>query len=558
MTVSASLALGFTAPERSEGTNVLLIVLSGAVLLLGATLRERAEAQRRLAEQEHISEAERARRTLLEERARIARELHDVVAHHMSVITVQADSAPYRIAEMPQEAREEFGSIAAAARESLTEMRRLLGVLRSETTRGERAPQPGLERLEQLVEATVRAGVPTELDLALPGAENGPEAGDGAGRGDGAGAAGADAPAPTVTLSAYRIVQEALANVVRHAPGARTRVSVTVPDEDWLSVVVVNGASPEPEAAPLETTGTGHGLVGMRERVRLVGGSLQVGALPDGGFRVAARLPLHPPPRPLRPDRTTRPLPGPTCGTRSGTGPASTHPTRGTPAPPRPYDPTVWKALPRMNGIGTSGVPPTGRVTRLVIVDDQAMVRAGFAALLAAQSDIDVVGEAPDGAAGVELCRRVHPDVVLMDVRMPRLDGLEAAEQLLDPPPPGVTHRPKVLMLTTFDVDDYVYEALRLGASGFLLKDAPPADLIAAVRVVAEGEALLAPSVTRRLIAEFARQRAGNGPLRGRAPRRPDYGSRHSPNGRPRCWSSWPADGPTPRSPRSSCWPSRR
>ncbi|WP_432107896.1 sensor histidine kinase [Streptomyces sp. AA1529] len=302
VTVSASLALGFTAPERSEGTNVLLIVLSGAVLLLGATLRERAEAQRRLAEQEHISEAERARRTLLEERARIARELHDVVAHHMSVITVQADSAPYRIAEMPQEAREEFGSIAAAARESLTEMRRLLGVLRSETTRGERAPQPGLERLEQLVEATVRAGVPTELDLALPGAENGPEAGDGAGRedgaerGDGTGAAGADAPAPTVTLSAYRIVQEALANVVRHAPGARTRVSVTVPDEGWLSVVVVNGASPEPEAAPLETTGTGHGLVGMRERVRLVGGSLQVGALPDGGFRVAARLPLHPPP----------------------------------------------------------------------------------------------------------------------------------------------------------------------------------------------------------------------------------------------------------------------
>ncbi|MEU3190482.1 response regulator transcription factor [Streptomyces sp. NPDC006992] len=170
-----------------------------------------------------------------------------------------------------------------------------------------------------------------------------------------------------------------------------------------------------------------------------------------------------------------------------------------------------------MNVIGASGVSPTGRVTRLVIVDDQAMVRAGFAALLTAQSDIDVVGEAPDGAAGVELCRRAHPDVVLMDVRMPRLNGLEAAEQLLDPPP-GVTHRPKVLMLTTFDVDDYVYEALRLGASGFLLKDAPPADLIAAVRVVAEGEALLAPSVTRRLIAEFARQRSGSGPRRGRPP----------------------------------------
>ncbi|MCG7526631.1 response regulator transcription factor [Streptomyces sp. OfavH-34-F] len=142
---------------------------------------------------------------------------------------------------------------------------------------------------------------------------------------------------------------------------------------------------------------------------------------------------------------------------------------------------------------------------RVIVVDDQAMVRAGFAALLAAQADIDVVGEAPDGRQGVEVSRRVHPDVVLMDVRMPEMDGLAAARALLDPPS-GVVHVPRVLMLTTFDVDDYVYEALRAGASGFLLKDAPPADLIAAVRVVAAGDALLAPSVTRRLIADFARQ----------------------------------------------------
>ncbi|MEU5187492.1 response regulator transcription factor [Streptomyces klenkii] len=143
---------------------------------------------------------------------------------------------------------------------------------------------------------------------------------------------------------------------------------------------------------------------------------------------------------------------------------------------------------------------------KVIIVDDQAMVRAGFAALLAAQPDIDVVGDAPDGKQGVDVSRRTHPDVVLMDVRMPEMDGLEAARRILNPPP-GVTHRPKVLMLTTFDVDDYVYEALRAGASGFLLKDAPPADLISAVRVVAAGEALLAPSVTRRLIADFAQQR---------------------------------------------------
>ncbi|GAA4847458.1 response regulator transcription factor [Kitasatospora terrestris] len=143
---------------------------------------------------------------------------------------------------------------------------------------------------------------------------------------------------------------------------------------------------------------------------------------------------------------------------------------------------------------------------RVLVVDDQAMVRAGFAALLGAQSDIDVVGDAADGKQAVEAAGRTHPDVVLMDVRMPEMDGLEAARRLLDPPP-GVVHRPKVLMLTTFDVDDYVYEALRAGASGFLLKDAPPADLIAAVRVVAAGDALLAPSVTRRLIADFARNR---------------------------------------------------
>ncbi|MCW8218349.1 MULTISPECIES: response regulator [Streptomyces] len=155
---------------------------------------------------------------------------------------------------------------------------------------------------------------------------------------------------------------------------------------------------------------------------------------------------------------------------------------------------------------------------RVIVVDDQAMVRAGFAALLAAQSDIEVVGQAPDGRRGVEVSRETCPDVVLMDVRMPEMDGLAAARALLDPPT-GVDHRPKVLMLTTFDVDDYVYEALRVGASGFLLKDAPPADLIAAVRVVAAGDALLAPSVTRRLIADFARQRP-SGAFRGGPARR--------------------------------------
>ena len=145
-----------------------------------------------------------------------------------------------------------------------------------------------------------------------------------------------------------------------------------------------------------------------------------------------------------------------------------------------------------------------GGATRCLIADDQAMVREGFAAVLAAQPDIVVVGQAVDGADAVRQARRLHPDVVLMDVRMPVMDGLEAARQLLEEA--GGEHRPHVLMVTTFDLDDYVYEALRLGASGFILKDATAAELIQAVRVVAAGEALLAPSVTRRLIEEFGRR----------------------------------------------------
>jgi DNA-binding NarL/FixJ family response regulator len=140
--------------------------------------------------------------------------------------------------------------------------------------------------------------------------------------------------------------------------------------------------------------------------------------------------------------------------------------------------------------------------TRCLIVDDQAMVREGFAAVLAAQPGLQVVGQAADGADAVAQARHLAPDVVLMDVRMPVMDGLAATREILRDPAKGT----RVLMLTTFDLDDYVYEALRAGASGFLLKDATAAELVHAVRVVAGGEALLAPSVTRRLIADFARR----------------------------------------------------
>ena len=147
---------------------------------------------------------------------------------------------------------------------------------------------------------------------------------------------------------------------------------------------------------------------------------------------------------------------------------------------------------------------------RVLLVDDQALMRTGFRMILEAEDDLEVVGEAGDGIEAVELAASLRPDVVLMDVRMPRLDGVEATRRLVEA---GEGEPPRVLILTTFDLDEYVYASLRAGASGFLLKDAPPEELVQAIHVLADGEALLAPSVTRRLLAEFAsRPESGGAP----------------------------------------------
>jgi DNA-binding NarL/FixJ family response regulator len=150
---------------------------------------------------------------------------------------------------------------------------------------------------------------------------------------------------------------------------------------------------------------------------------------------------------------------------------------------------------------------------RVLIADDQALVRAGFTMILDAEDDIDVVGEASDGREALREVRRLGPDVVLMDIRMPELDGIEATRELTAGE--GADGTARVLMLTTFDLDEYVYEALRAGASGFLLKDTPPEQLVQAIRIVAGGEALLAPVVTRRVIEEFVRRPRGGPKPRG-------------------------------------------
>lgn len=151
-----------------------------------------------------------------------------------------------------------------------------------------------------------------------------------------------------------------------------------------------------------------------------------------------------------------------------------------------------------------SSTPPA---VRIVVADDHQVVRAGFAGLLGTQPDFTVLGTACDGAETVAICRELRPDVVLMDVRMPGVDGIEATRQLCGPAGGSGFNGPRVLILTTFDLDEYVYDALRAGASGFLLKDVTAERLFDAVRVVAGGQALLAPTVTRRLISEFARLR---------------------------------------------------
>ena len=237
-------------------------------IALAATTASR-RAGHALSEQIAQSELDEARRALLEERTRIAREMHDVVAHHMSLIAVQSETAPYRLDDLSEGAKAEFAALSATAREALNDVRRLLGVLRSDGP-AERAPQPQLADIATLVETSRRAGL--SVDLSMP-------------------ANGDAAVSHAVGLCAYRIVQEALSNAGRHAPG--TWVHVTVErDPDALRLDVVNGPPTTRDRAPGEDVRSGHGIAGMKERVALLGGSLSAGPNILGGFAVSAVLPL--------------------------------------------------------------------------------------------------------------------------------------------------------------------------------------------------------------------------------------------------------------------------
>jgi len=334
-----------------------------------------------------------------------------VVAHAISVIVVQARGGRRSLATEPEEAQEAFDSIEATAVEALAEMRRLLGVLRKGDEELALAPQPSLRHLGTLVAQVREAGLPVELSVegettALP---------------------------PGVDLSAYRIIQEALTNALKHAGPATARVLVRYGPEDLEVEVTDTGRRP-----------TGGGW--LRPRARRY-------ARAGDALRRSAR---------------------------------SRSPRRG------------WLRRARTPAAGLGATVSI----RVLLADDERLVRAGFRMILKAEAGLEVIGEAADGLEAVKAVEELRPDVVLMDIRMPKLDGLEATRRILARPEP----QPRVVVLTTFDLDAYVYEALRAGASGFLLKDAPEDQLVAAIRIAADGVAMFSPAVTRRLIEEFSRR----------------------------------------------------
>ena len=243
------------------------LALFALAVLIGAVVRGRREDHAHLTEQIAATARERALRTVLEERTRIARELHDVVAHHLSLISIQADAAPYRVQAPPPELVTELASIRANALEGLAELRHMLGLLRAgpgDNTTGT-SPQPSLAQLDGLLGNVRAAGLRATTRI------------EGTAR---------HLP-PGVELSAYRIIQEALSNILRHAPGAETSIELTYA-RDALGLRVVNGPAALP-AAP--SPGAGHGVIGMRERIAMLGGDLAIGPTPDGGYEVTAALP---------------------------------------------------------------------------------------------------------------------------------------------------------------------------------------------------------------------------------------------------------------------------
>ncbi|HEX3189213.1 MAG TPA: hybrid sensor histidine kinase/response regulator transcription factor [Streptosporangiaceae bacterium] len=337
-----------------------------------AVQAEAAESRATQAEGERDTAA---RIAVAEERTRIARELHDIVAHAVSVMVLQVGAVRHELPAALYEDREALKGVEQVGRDALAEMRHLLDAMREDGERAELGPQPGLDRLDALLRDVGRAGLPVRLHV---------------------GSDPLDLPRG-IDISAYRIVQEGLTNVLKHAHATQAEVALDYAPDQLRIEVSDNGHG----AASSDSRG--HGLIGIHERVKLYGGEMTTATTNGGGFSLT-------------------------------------------------------------------------------------------------EPDIEVAAEARNGLEAVAKAARFKPTVILMDLRMPELDGLEATRRII-----AADNTARILILTTFGLDEYVYEALCAGANGFVLKDDPPEQLIAAVHTVAAGDALLSPAFTKRVIRQFTR-----------------------------------------------------
>ncbi len=412
--------------------------------------RSRAELEQRTTEL--AAERERTRvQAVAIERLRIARELHDVVAHHVSVIGVQAGAARRVIARDPDAAAASLSAIESSAREAVDELHGLLGTLRGDTgptavVADDAEPATtststrGIDRIDELVAESVAAGLPTELAI-----------------------------------------------VGRRTPGFAPHRPERLPHRP-------GGAHQRPQACGCGGHRRSAGaLVGCRGRGRGDEHRCRAGR-PRHGRSAGRRMVRRRRARPARHARARR------RGRRH-------HRARATRA----------RRLPRAGHVPAASRRGGPRVIRVLVVDDQALVRGGFRTILDSEDGIEVVGEAADGAAAVAAVAELAPDVVCMDVQMPGMDGLEATRRITA----DAASAAAVLVLTTFNREDYLFAALEAGASGFLLKNSSPEQLIEAVQVVARGDALLSPDVTRRVIEAVAAS-AGRGAAQPRLETPPD------------------------------------